>query len=228
MVSDIDIPLRSINIPNMSNNQNEMLGESLFGKVRRKVLATFVLNPERSFYLLELISFLSCGRGAVQREVSRLAKAGIISRSRIGNQVHYTANVNNLIYRELRSIFSKTTGLIDLLKSDLQSCSDQLGMAFIYGDYAEGIAEVDSPLNLMVIGDITMDSIRSSTLDFTEETARDLHITVISSSELKRKIISNDRKIQEILAGRKIFLAGGSRELQVLSTTGDDLFAGIF
>ena len=212
----------------MSNNQNEILGESLFGKVRRKVLATFVLNPERSFYLLELIGFLNCGRGAVQREVSRLAKAGIITRSRIGNQVHYTANVNNLIYKELRSIFSKTTGLIDLLRADLQSCSDQLGMAFIYGDYAQGIAEVNSPLNLMVIGETTMDSVRASTVDFSEEAARELHITVISSSELKRRIVLNDRRIQEILEGRKIFLAGGPRELQVLSTTGDDLFAGIF
>ncbi len=212
----------------MSNNQNEMLGESLFGKVRRKVLATFVLNPERSFYLLELIRFLNCGRGAVQREVSRLARAGVITRSRIGNQVHYTANVNNLIYKELRSIFSKTTGLIDLLKADLQNCSDQLGMVFIYGDYADGIAEVDSPVNLMVIGETTMDSVRASTKDFTEEAARDLHITVISSSELKRRILSNDKRIQEVLAGTKIFLAGGPRELQVLSSPGDDLFAGIF
>ena len=57
----------------MSNNPNELLGESLFGKVRRKVLSILVLNPERSFYLLELIRLLNSGRGAVQREVARLA-----------------------------------------------------------------------------------------------------------------------------------------------------------
>ncbi|RKZ03004.1 hypothetical protein DRQ21_06995 [Candidatus Fermentibacteria bacterium] len=217
-----------MNIPNMSNNPNELIGESLFGKVRRRVLSTFVLNPERTFYLLELIRFLDSGRGAVQREVTRLSGAGIITRTKVGNQVHYRANTNNLIYRELRSIFSKTTGLIDLLRADLESCSDELGMAFIYGDYAGGTAGEDSPVRLMVVGDTAMDAVRACTVEFSREAARELHVTVLTAAELKRRLASNDRRIKEILTGNKIFLAGGRRELQVLSTTGDDLFDGIF
>ncbi len=217
-----------MNIPNMSNNPNELIGESLFGKVRRKVLSTFVLNPGRTFYLLELIRFLNSGRGAVQREVKRLSDAGIITRVSVGNQVHYRANTNNLIYKELRSIFSKTTGLIDLLKTDLDSCVDELGMAFIYGDYAGGIAGDNSPVKLMVIGDTAMDAVRACTVEFSREAARELHITVLTASDLKKRLAFNDRRIKEILEEKKIFLAGGQRELQVLSTTGDDLFDGIF
>ncbi|MCK5036898.1 MAG: hypothetical protein KAS73_13475 [Candidatus Sabulitectum sp.] len=212
----------------MSNNSNELLGECLFGKVRRKVLSTFVLNPDRSFYLLELIRFLECGRGAVQREVSRLAKAGIITRTRVGNQVHYTTNTDNLIYKELKSIFSKTTGLLELLGADLQNCTDKLGMAFIYGDYANGTAGENSTVDLMVIGDTTMDAVRSCTAAFSTEAARELHITVLAVAELKRRLLSNQSLIKDILADKKIFLCGGHRELQLLSTTGDDLFAGIF
>jgi len=217
-----------MNIPNMSNNPNESIGISLFGKVRRKVLSTFVLNPERTFYLLELIRFLKSGRGAVQREVKRLSGAGIITRTKVGNQVHYRANTNNLIYKELRSIFSKTTGLIDLLSTDLESCDDELGMAFIYGEYACGTADENSPVKLMVIGDTAMDAVRACTVEFSREAARELHITVLTASELKRRLTSHDRRIKEILADDKVFLAGGHRELQVLSTTGDDLFDGIF
>ena len=139
----------------MSTNQNELVGEVLFGKVRRKVLSTFVLNPQRSFYLLELIRLLDCGRGAVQREVSRLAKAGILIREKQGNQVHFRADTGNLIYREIRSIFSKTTGLVDLLGHCLESCGDPIGMAFIYGDYARGTAREDSPVDLMVVAPAT-------------------------------------------------------------------------
>jgi len=212
----------------MSNNTNELLGESLFGKVRRHVLSTFVLNPERSFYLLELIRLLGCGRGAVQREVSRLKKAGIITCTRIGNQIHYSANTDNLIYIELRSIFSKTTGLIDFLNASLHSCADPLGMAFIYGDYARGTAGENSPVSLMVIGDTTIDAVRNCTAGFTEEAARKLHITVVTTSELKRRLVSGDTRIREILADKRVFLAGGQRELTVLTTTGDDLFSGIF
>lgn len=228
MILNIDIPSKSINIPNMSNNSNELLGVSLFGKVRRKVLSTFVLNPDRSFYLLELIRLLNCGRGAVQREVSRLSSAGFIIRTRVGNQVHYVANKQNLIYLELRSIFSKTTGLVDLLNADLECCRDPLGMAFIYGDYACGAANDTSPVCLAVIGDTTMDAVKSCTSDFTKETVRQLHITVITPSEIKRRVLTGDKKVREILSGSRIFLAGGEKELTILTTTGDDLFSGFY
>ncbi len=217
-----------MNIPNMSNNLNEILGESLFGKVRRKVLAVFVLNPESSFYLLELIQFLDCGRGAVQREVSRLFKAGIITRTQVGHQVHYAADTQNLIYSELRSIFSKTTGLIDLLSSDLKTCKDQLGMAFIYGEYAQGTADKNSPVNLIVIGDTSFDAVKACTVEFAKETAKELHLMVLTVAEFKSKLSRGDSQIKEIISSSKIFLAGGLRELQVLTTVGDDLFAGIY
>jgi hypothetical protein len=212
----------------MSNNPNELLGETLFGKVRRSVLAAFVLNPERSFYLLELIRLLECGRGAVQREVSRLSRAGVLTREKIGNQVHYRANTENLIYSELRSIFSKTTGLLYLLKSCLDNCSTPLGMAFIYGEYAEGSASENSPVNLYVIGDLPMDALRSCTEGFRDGAARELHITVTTPAELKRRISSGEKRVKEILLKKKVFLAGGEKELRVLSTVGDDLFAGLF
>jgi predicted nucleotidyltransferase len=212
----------------MSNNPNELLGESLFGKVRRQVLSTFVLNPERSFYLLELIRLLNCGRGAVQREVSRLNRSGIITRTTFGNQVHYKADTGNLIYNELRSIFSKTTGLVDLLNACLQNCTDPLGMVFIYGDYARGTAEEKSPVNLMVIGDTTIDAIRSCTASFAEEAARNLHVTVVTAPDIKRRIAAGDNRMREILADKRVFLIGGQRELSVLTITGDDLFFGLY
>ena len=227
-MNGIDIPFGSINVPNMSNNPNEMLGEVLFGKVRRKVLSTFVLNPERSFYLLELIRLLDCGRGAVQREVSKLSKAGILTRKKLGNQIHYSANTSSLIYGELRSVFSKTTGLVDFLQNCLDSCRDPIGMAFIYGDYALGRADEDTPVNLMIIGETTMDALRSCTGDFSTEAARELHITVLDPREFTRRVASADRRIRDILSSSRIFLSGGERELSVLSTTGDDLFAGLF
>lgn len=205
-----------------------MLGEVLFGKVKRNVLSTFVLNPERSFFLLELIRLLNCGRGAVQREVSKLFKAGILTREKTGNQVFYRANTDNLIYRELRSVFSKTTGLVYLLQHSLGSCSDPIGMAFIYGDYADGRATEASPVNLMVIGDTTMDALRCCTADFAAEAARELHITVLDAEEFRRRIASGNSRIRSILSSGRVFLAGGERELSVLSTVGNDLFAGIY
>lgn len=211
----------------MSINPNEMIGEVLFGKVRRKVLSTLILNPDRSFYLLELIRLLDCGRGAVQREVSKLTKTGLIIRTKVGNQVHYRADRESLIYRELRSIFSKTTGLVDLLRNSLENCCDPIGMAFVFGDYARGEAGENSPLSMMVVGRTSMDALKSCTADFSREAQREIRLTVFDQDEFKRRISSGDRRIREILSSSRIFIAGGERELSVLSSAGDDLFAGL-
>jgi hypothetical protein len=224
----VDIPVKSTNVPYMSNNMNELLGESLFGKVRRSVLSTLVLNPDRSFYLLELIGLLNCGRGAVQREVARLSASGILQRTRVGNQVHYRANTSGLIYGELRAIFSKTTGLVDLLRGCLDSCRDPVGVAFIHGAYASGTASDHTPIGLVVIGETTMDAVRECTADFAADASRELHLTVLSPADLRRRLSSGDRSVEAVLRGPRIFLAGGKKELNLLTAVEYDLFAGLF
>ena len=135
----------------MSTNMNELVGESLFGKVRREILSLLFLNSRRSFYLLEIIRIIASGRGAVQRELSRLTQAGLLVRKRRGNQVHYSANTDSLIYEELRSIFAKTTGLNDVVMGALAPYKDEIGLAFIHGLFAMGKATKSTKIELLVI-----------------------------------------------------------------------------
>ena len=47
-------------------------GAALFGKSKRALLALFYVQPERSFYLRQIMRTLGIGQGAVQRELARL------------------------------------------------------------------------------------------------------------------------------------------------------------
>lgn len=213
----------------MGNNLNELLSIGLFGKVRRKLLLVFMLNPDKSFYMLELIRLIDCGRGAVQRELALLVEIGIIYRKPDGKHVYYSTNTQNLIYTELRSIISKTTGLIDLLKRDLEPYSDQIGVAFIYGKYAQGLAELDTPVALAVIGNITAKTIELATTDFAVETSRQVNIIVLNQSEWINKIRAVDECISSISNDEnKIFLFGNELELFQISLLEKDLFTGIY
>ncbi|MEN8208777.1 MAG: hypothetical protein ABFR50_05960, partial [Candidatus Fermentibacteria bacterium] len=66
------------------------VNESLFGRIRRQLLSLFFLNPEKSFFLLELIDILRTGRGGVQRELANLVGSGIISREKTGMKVFFS------------------------------------------------------------------------------------------------------------------------------------------
>ena len=94
-------------IPNMGTIKEE-LSAILFSKTQRGVLALLFANPERSYYANEIVRHVKAGTGAVHRELERLAAAGLLTVSRVGNQKHYQANHQSPIFEEMEAIVQKT------------------------------------------------------------------------------------------------------------------------
>jgi predicted nucleotidyltransferase len=86
----------------------EGLPDSLFSKTQRGVLGLLFANPERSYYANEIVRHVKAGTGAVHRELEKLAAAGLLTVSRVGNQKHYQANRRSPIFDELEGIVLKT------------------------------------------------------------------------------------------------------------------------
>jgi predicted transcriptional regulator len=77
------------------------VGGALFGKTRRAVLALLYGRPDEAFYLRQVTREAQAGQGAVQRELQRLAGAGILTREARGRVIHYQANRGCPIFAEL-------------------------------------------------------------------------------------------------------------------------------
>jgi predicted transcriptional regulator len=86
----------------MKTNLN--LSSALFSGVQQRVLALIFGHPERSFYTSEIVRNVRSGRGAVERELSRLEQTGLVSIEHVGNQKHYQANHESPIFNELHGI----------------------------------------------------------------------------------------------------------------------------
>ena len=84
------------------------LADALFPKVRQRVLGVLMGAPGRSFYTTEVIALAQSGSGAVQRELSALADAGLLIVTRQGHQKHYQANENSPVFMELYWLVVKT------------------------------------------------------------------------------------------------------------------------
>jgi hypothetical protein len=68
------------------------LATVLFGKTQRALLAIFFARPDESFYLRQIVRMAGGGQGAIQRELKRWVEAGLLTKTRKGNQLHYQAN----------------------------------------------------------------------------------------------------------------------------------------
>src|SRR5437588_3398570 len=115
------IPQLGTMFPNMGTMLDPLsLSDALFSKVQQRVLALIFGHPERSFYTSEIVRTVRSGTGAVERELSRLERSGLVSVERIGNQKHYRAHHQSPVFKELQSLVLKTVALTEPLKEALE------------------------------------------------------------------------------------------------------------
>jgi predicted nucleotidyltransferase len=129
------------------------LANALFSKTQQQVLGLLYGQPDRDFYTNEIIKLSQSGTGAVQRELSKLAEAGIITVKEVGNQKRYQANRRIPFYPELRSIIVKTFGIADVIKEAIKPLTKKINLAFIYGSIAKGEDTEKSDIDVMIVSD---------------------------------------------------------------------------
>lgn len=83
------------------------LAAALFTGTQQRVLGLLFGQPTRSYYANELIGLAGAGSGAVQRELARLTRSGLLTVRPVGNQKHYQANPDSPLFAELCSIAQK-------------------------------------------------------------------------------------------------------------------------
>jgi predicted nucleotidyltransferase len=149
----------------------------------------------------------------VRRELSLLARAGVINRDVQGNQVRFRANESYPIYEELRSILKKTTGAADQLRAALSPLTDSIVSAFIYGSVASGQERPNSDIDLMIIGNVRFEDVIRLIHPYQEALRREINPHVYTPVEFKRNAREESSFIARILKLPKIFVIGDADEL---------------
>ncbi|NNE05190.1 MAG: winged helix-turn-helix transcriptional regulator [Xanthomonadales bacterium] len=130
-------------------SQGKDLWNALFTRTQRQVLGLMFGHPDRSYYANEVVRLAGVGTGSVQRELKRLAGAGLLSVEKIGNQKHYRANRDCPIFGELRSIVVKTFGVIEQLRNALAELDTDICYAMLYGEAVRDPAA--TTLDLLIV-----------------------------------------------------------------------------
>jgi len=172
-----------------------------------------LLNPDSSYHVRELARLTDTSAGTLHKELSKLTAGGILQSKKVGNQVHYSANIQCPIFNELASILRKTSGLVDVLANALAPIQNQISVAFVFGSIARGEPQTNSDIDVMLVGDLSFgDAIQC--LHATQSTLqREINPVVYSPEEFKRRIKNDDSFIKEVLANPKLFIIGTENAL---------------
>lgn len=185
----------------------------LFTDYRRKVLALLLLHPEQQYHQREIARMTGTVSGTLSRELAKLVEAGLLLKVAIGNQMHYRANRQCLVFEELASILRKTSGLADILSEALLPLAAQIECAFVFGSMASGKASAASDIDLMLIGDANFAEVIRVLYPLQERLGREINPKTYRRAEWQALTEQQGAFIREILIKPKLFVMGSEADL---------------
>jgi predicted nucleotidyltransferase len=193
--------------------ETNALGDLLFGQTRGRILALLYGTPDQAFFTRQIARQVGTSVGTVQRELETLSQIGLIERSATGMQVFYQANRDHPAYAELHSLVAKTAGAFHILRSALAALAKKIAFAFVYGSMARGDENAVSDVDLMVIGDVSLDEMLMQLATAERDLGRSINPTVFSLKEFKSKLNAGNHFLKSVMRGEKVLLIGDENDL---------------
>lgn len=193
-----------------------MLADFLLGPFRSRILSALLLHPDASWHVRELARQLNVLPGSLNRELIKLAEAGILSRQHIGNQVHYRANRDCPVFAELAGLLRKTSGLATVLAKALQPLADHIQFALVFGSVARGEETAYSDVDVLILGDIGFADVIEAFYPVQHEVQREINPVVYRTDDFRAKLASNNTWAREVVDKPKIFLSGNADDFAKL------------
>ncbi|MGH7135344.1 MAG: nucleotidyltransferase domain-containing protein, partial [Pirellulales bacterium] len=136
---------------------------------------------------------------------------------RQGRMAYYQANTDSPLFRELRGLVLKTSGLVDVLADAITPLARKLRTVFVYGSIATGGEQSDSDIDLMVIGNVSPIELAVRLRNARELLGREINPSVYTPAEFAKKRVAKDHFLTRVLDKPKLFVLGDDDELEKIT-----------
>lgn len=185
------------------------IATALFSDSQCRVLQWLFGQPERSFHLSELRRLTGLGSASLQRELNRLAEAGLVNSERVGNLRRFQANADSPVFNELLGIVRKTLGIAPVLKECLQPLTPRLTHALVFGSVAKATDTAQSDIDLMLVGEgLTLGEILENLQPAEAQLGRKINPTTYTKAEFFRRLAEPDSFVNRVLSQPVLPLIG--------------------
>jgi predicted nucleotidyltransferase len=199
-------------------NERVPMLEKLFGsKARASLLTFFCLNPGKQFYVREIERLTNLSYISVSNELKNLQEFGLLKSKFKGNQKNFWIDEHFVLYEELQKIILKTEGVTKTIMDTFSSLKN-VDFLFIYGSFASGKANVQSDLDVFIVGNASYDEVIDIIVKNEKETGRQINFTMYKQEDLLSRIKNQDSFIMNVVNEPKIMLIGSENEFKALGT----------
>lgn len=185
------------------------LAGALFTATQQRVLGLLFGQPDRRFFVNEIIALAGSGHGAVQRELARLAGSGLAVVSRVGNRKYYRANPDSPLFHEICGIVRKTVGTEETVRGALEPLSGELTLALLHGSVARQTDTASSDIDLLLVSDsLTLEDVYAALAPAEGLLGRRIGPTLYTTEEFHRRRAARTGFLTRVLESRPVVLVG--------------------
>ncbi len=153
------------------------------------------------------------GSASLQRELNRLADAGLVSSQREGNLRRFQANPDSPVYPELLSLARKSFGPAPLLRQALLPLAPVLRDAWLFGSVAKQNDTAQSDIDVMLVGEnLRLSQVLELLIPLEAQLGRKINLVCYTPAEFERRRGEPDSFINRVLAQPVISLMEDAHE----------------
>ena len=183
-----------------------ILGHFLGSKARVALLLRLFLNPDKEYYLRELVRLTGFAPRTIQVELDHLMGNDLLLERRSGNRRYFKANIYSPLFKPLQELVLRSEGFIGVVAEALGN--EGIQFAFVFGSMAAGTAGADSDVDLLVVGELGLREVVRRLHDVPDQIGREINPIVWTEAEYIRRLHEDDHFLTEILRGPRITIIG--------------------
>ena len=185
------------------------IASALFSDSQSRVYAWLFGQPERTYHFSELLRLTGLGSASLQRELRRLAEAGLVRSERVGNLRCYVANAQSPVFDELVALTRKALGTVPLLRAALTPLQPRLQAAWVYGSVARQADKADSDVDIMLVGnDLLLSEVLDVLVPLEPQLGRKINPTCYTPQEFAQRRAEPDSFVNRVLLQPTLALIG--------------------
>ncbi len=181
----------------------------MFGSKQILILAILSQNPQKEYYLHELGRLVGKKPGVFQIGINSLEKQGWVTSRKQGTLRLFKINEQHPLYKEIKSVVRKTTGVEAHLKKILNSI-EGVKIALIYGSYAKDSMRPDSDVDVLVVvsNNKAEDNLVSGLSQVEKLLGREINYKLYNEEDFRQRRKDKDPFLAEVLMDKHIMLKG--------------------
>jgi len=189
------------------------IGSALFSDSQSRLYVWLFGHPERAYHLNELRRLTGLGSASLQRELNRLADAGLVDTQAVGNLRRFQANPKSPVYAELLALTRKTLGTVPVLRDALQHLKPDLQSAWVYGSVARQTDTASSDIDVMLVGkNLLLSQVLAALEPAEAQLGRKINPSCYSPQEFERRRAEPDSFVNRVLSQPTLPLIGRAHE----------------